>query len=235
MNRTIILTGTSRGLGRAMAEHYLWAGWHVAGCSRSPAEWSHAHYSHFQLDVGNERAVVSMVRAVGRQFGGVDALINNAGIAAMNHTLLTTRATAESMLATNFIGSFLFARETAKLMLRQKQKRGRIVNLSTVATPLQLEGEAMYAASKAAVESFTVVLARELGSHGITVNAVGPTPIETDLIRNVPKDKLRAVEERQALRRVGTAEDVINVVDFFLSERSDFITGQIVYLGGVSR
>lgn len=117
-------------------------------------------------------------------------------------------------------------------MLRHKS--GRIVNFATVATPLRLEGEAIYAASKAAVESFTQVLARELGQTGVTVNAVGPTPVPTDLIKSVPQEKMDALLARQAIRRFGTMKDIINVVDFFASPQSDFITGQVIYLGGVT-
>jgi len=129
------------------------------------------------------------------------------------------------------IGTFLLSREAAKLM--KTSKRGRIVNFATVARPLKLDGEAIYASSKAAVESLTSIMARELASYGITVNAVGPTPVDTDLTRAVPKEKMQALLERQAIHRYGTFDDVANVVDFFLSERSDFITGQTVFLGGV--
>ena len=106
--------------------------------------------------------------------------------------------------------------------------------MTTVATPLRLEGEAIYAASKAAVLNLTQVLARELAPLGITVNAVGPTPVKTDLIRSVPQDKLDALLARQAIPRFGEPEDVINVVDFFLQRSSGFVTGQNSYLGGVT-
>ncbi len=107
------------------------------------------------------------------------------------------------------------------------------MNFTTVATPLKLEGEAIYAASKAAILSMTEVVARELAPLGITVNAIGPTPIETDLIRSVPKDKMDSLLARQAIKRFGTFEDVANITDFFLRKESAFITGQNIYLGGV--
>ncbi|RFC50370.1 MAG: 3-oxoacyl-[acyl-carrier protein] reductase [Verrucomicrobia bacterium] len=230
--RVIFITGTSRGLGLGLAEHFLAQGDIVAGCSRAPATLTHERYSHCSLDVSDEPAVVAAVRAAVRQHGHIDALINNAGIATMNHALLSTAAAAQQIFATNFHGTFLFCREVAKTMVRRKS--GRIVNFATVATPLRLEGESLYAASKAAVESFTQVLARELGPAGVTVNAVGPTPVPTDLVKNVPRAKMDALLARQAIQRFGTISDVINVVEFFLAPQSEFITGQVIYLGGVS-
>ena len=128
------------------------------------------------------------------------------------------------------IGTFVVAREGAKLM----KGGGRIVNFATVATPLDLEGEAIYAASKAAVESLTRVMARELAAMQITVNAVGPTPVETDLVKNVPPAKMQALLQRQAIPRFGVLADVINVIDFFLRDESAFVTGQTIFLGGVA-
>jgi 3-oxoacyl-[acyl-carrier protein] reductase len=96
-----------------------------------------------------------------------------------------------------------------------------------------LEGEAIYAASKAAIVSLTEVLARELAEFGVTVNAVGPTPVQTDLIRSVSKEKINRLLARQAIHRFGTFEDIANVIDFYLRKESEFITGQNIYLGGV--
>ena len=148
----------------------------------------------------------------------------------MNHFLLTPGDTVRRIFETNVIGSFLCCREGAKVM--KERKFGRIVNFSSVATPLKLAGEAVYASSKAAVVSLTGILAHEIGGLGITVNAVGPTPIPTDLIGGVPPEKIQALIARQAVQRPGTFEDVANVVDFFLRPESDFITGQVIYLGG---
>ena len=214
------------------AEHFLALGDLVCGCSRGSVALQHPDYTHFELDVSDEKVVVGMVRAVVRKHGKVDALLNNAGIASMNHALLTPVTTAQQIFATNFHGTFLFCREVGKAMVRQKA--GRIVNFATVATPLRLEGEALYAASKAAVVSFTEVLARELGPTGVTVNAVGPTPVPTDLVKNVPKAKMDALLARQAINRFGSIDDVLNVVEFFISPRSAFVTGQVIYLGGVT-
>jgi len=229
--KTLVITGTRKGLGKGMAEHFLAAGWRVAGCSRGEGSIVHPHYRHSSLDVGDESAVSRMAGAVRKEWGPVHALLNNAGIASMNHALLTPGASVESIFRTNVHGTFFFCREFAKLM---RSGGGRIVNFTSVAHPLDLEGEAIYAASKAAVESLTRILARELAELRITVNAVGPTPVDTDLVRGVPEAKMTALIARQAIRRKGELRDVTNAVDFFLRPESDFITGQVLYLGGVT-
>ena len=230
--RVTIITGTRKGIGKDLANHYLNKGYIVIGCSRKDSNIKHKNYRHFLLDVADEKPVKNMVRSVKQEFGCIDYLINNAGIASMNHTLTTPYGTLKNIFSTNFFGTFLFAREVSKVML--KQKNGRIVNFSTVAAGIRLEGEASYAASKSAVANFTQTLAKELGPFGITVNAIAPTPVKTDLIKNVPKDKIEKLFEFQAVKRFGNFQDISNLIDFFLKDESEFITGQVIYLGGVN-
>jgi 3-oxoacyl-[acyl-carrier protein] reductase len=227
----LLVSGSSKGIGRYLVEYYLAKDYLVAGCSRGNSSLQHENYRHFSVDVSDETKVKEMFADITRDYGRLDVLVNNAGIASMNHILLTPVETARSILETNFIGTFLLCREAAKVM--RKRKFGRIVNLATVAVPLKLEGEAVYAASKAAVLTFTQVAAKELASFGITVNAVGPTPIPTDLIKAVPPEKIEKLISRQSIPRPGKLEDVSNVIDFFIQPESDFITGQVIFLGGV--
>lgn len=231
MNRKIIITGTRKGIGKNLAKYYLRQGDTVFGCSRNPSSIESGKYIHYELDIADEEKVKNMFYEIRSDSKYIDILINNAGIASMNHSLLTNIKTVKNIFETNFTGTFLFCREAAKLM--QKQNQGRIINFTTVAVPLHLEGEAIYASSKAAVVSLTKILAKEFANYGITVNAIGPTPIKTDLIKNVPKSKIEVLINKQSIKRYGTFKDTINVIDFFINEKSDFITGQIIYLGGL--
>ncbi len=226
-----LITGTRKGIGAHLARAFIERGHRVHGCSRKAPEWSLDGYTHHEADVSDEKAVRKMFAAIRKSEGRLDHLINNAGAASMNHFLLTPLETAEKLMKTNYLGAFVCSREAAKLM--KDAGGGRIVNFTTVAVPLRLAGEAAYAASKAAVEELTRVTARELAEFGITVNAVGPTPIDTDLIRNVPKEKIEELVAQQAIHRMGTFDDVVNVVEFFLRPESAFVTGQTIYLGGV--
>jgi len=224
----MLITGSRKGIGRNLVEYYIEKGYVIYGCSREAADYSYPGYHHYCLDVADEQKVRQMFAELLKSQGRLDILINNAGIASMNHALLTPVATVQKIFSTNVVGSFLFAREAAKVMM--KRKTGRIVNFATVATPMKLAGEAIYASSKAAIVTLTQILAREFADYNITVNAVGPTPVLTDLIRSVPQDKMDALLRQQAIHRFGEFSDITNVIDFFIRPESDFVTGQVLYL-----
>lgn len=230
-NPITLITGSSKGIGKFLTEHYVRQGHRVIGCSRSQIDWVLEGYEHYVADVADEPTVKKIFSAIRKNYGQLDNLINNAGIASMNHSLLTPLSVVHNVLNTNVVGTFLFCREAAKLM--QKKHFGRIINISSAAVPLKLEGEAIYAASKAAVTLLTQILSKELAEYGITVNIVGPTPLETDLIRAVPKEKIDRLLARLAIPHFATFEDIANVIDFFLKKESKLITGQTIYFGGL--
>ena len=226
----VLITGSRKGIGASLVEHFLEQGSKVIGCSRGESGFTHPDYTHFQLDVADEAAVKSMFRDIRSEYGVINILVNNAGVASMNHAVLTPISTAERIFDTNVIGTFLMCRESAKLMSRKKF--GRIVNMTSVAVPMRLEGEALYASSKAAIVTLTQILAKEFADFGITVNAIGPTPIATDLVKGVSRDKIEAIIEAQHIQEWAEVSDVANVVDFFIKPESRFVTGQVIYLGG---
>ncbi|HEY4157933.1 MAG TPA: SDR family NAD(P)-dependent oxidoreductase [Polyangiaceae bacterium] len=230
--RVILVTGARKGIGRYLVEHYLQQGYLVEGCSRSEVDIKDPSYQHHCLDVADEKAVRQMIASITKRHGRLDIVLNNAAIASMNHILLTPAKSANRMLEVNVTGTMLVCRDAAKVMI--KRRWGRIVNFTTIVAPIALAGEAVYAASKSAVVTLTRILAFELGQWGITCNSFGATPIMTDMIRGVPQDKIDAVVNNLAIKRLGTHQDCANVCDFFIQEGSDNITGQVLYLGGVT-
>src|SRR5690606_20255022 len=141
VSEVVLVTGSRKGIGRHLVEHFTARGWQVAGCSReSFDDVLPPGYRHFRADVADEAAVVAMICDIERTMGGLTIVVNNAGIAAMNHLLLTPLSTVRNIFTTNVFGTFLVLREAAKVMAARRY--GRIVNFATVATPLDLEGEA---------------------------------------------------------------------------------------------
>jgi 3-oxoacyl-[acyl-carrier protein] reductase len=228
--KVALVTGTSGGIGRHLSEHFSRGGFLVEGCSRRTPDWELEGYHHHLVDVGDEAQVRAMFQSIRERHKRLDVIVNNAAIASMNHSLLTPGSIVDAILATNVKGVFLVCREGAKLM--RKAAYGRIVNIGTAVVPLRIEGEAVYAASKGAVETLTRILAREFAEFGITCNVVAPTLVETDIIRGVPRDKLDRIVSSLPIKRLATFEDVSNAVDFFIRPESDYVTGQVLYLGG---
>ncbi|WP_414828058.1 SDR family NAD(P)-dependent oxidoreductase [Alteromonas sp. H39] len=232
MSRVVVVTGSSKGLGLAIAKYFLAQGDQVFGLSRSISTLTHDRYTHSEVDVTDEKAVSAFFKGLRQATRKVDILVNNAGIASMNAFATTPYSTFQNILNVNVLGTALCCQKAFGLLKRSTAPR--IINFSTVAVPLLLEGEAAYAASKSAVETFTKVLAKEYGHFKITCNAVGPSPIDTDLVRSVPKEKLEALIQKQAIKQMATDADVLNVIGFFSQPESHMITGQTIYLGGVS-
>jgi 3-oxoacyl-[acyl-carrier protein] reductase len=230
--RKIMITGASRGIGKTLVEHFLAMGDTVIGVSRSESDIVSENYHHYLADVAIEADAKHVFINVKKQLGALDVLINNAGIARMNAFALTPIDNVQEIMNTNFMGTFIFCQKAINLL--RKSPHARIINLSTVAVPLNLAGEAAYAASKSAVETLTRIMAKEIGSFGITCNAIGPSPIATQLISGVGEEKINKLIQQQAIKKMAKVEDVTNIVDFYLNPNSHMITGQIIYLGGIS-
>ncbi|GAB5415435.1 MAG: SDR family oxidoreductase [Congregibacter sp.] len=228
--RTILITGTSRGLGHAMAEHFLARGHNVIGCARSDSEIQHERYTHVSIDVRDENQVANLFNTLRKERTAVSAIINNAGVASMNAFALSPIASYDRIFDINVRGTILFCQKALPIL--RHAEHPRIVNFTTIAVPERLPGEALYAASKSAVETLTRVIAREYGPYGITCNAIGPSPIATALIAGVPEEKIEKLVRRQAVPEMAKPDDVINAVNFYLRPESHMLTGQVLYLGG---
>ena len=224
---TALITGTSQGLGLALAERLLADGWIVHGFARGAQTLFHANFTAHTVDVTDEAAVRAAVATIDES-GRIDLLVNNAGAASMNAFLLTPGEVAERLMRVNYLGTFHCLQAVGKVMVRQRA--GRIVNVTTVAVPLSLEGEAAYVASKAAVEALTKVTAKEFATQGVRVVALGFGPIDTQLTRAVPKAGLAKINDAIG-RPQGTT--LAQAVDFFMSRLSapDLKSGSVEYFG----
>ena len=229
---TAAITGASGGIGRAMVHTFAQAGYDIALLDLTePRLPKDARGVAMAVDLTEPEAVAGAFERIGAEFGRLDALVNIAGI---NHRSPISDMDAEDwdrLMATNVGAMFLTAKFGVPLL--EKGMTPSIVNLASVSGHVASPDYPAYVTSKAAVEKMTRILAREVGKLKITVNAVGPSPVKTDLIKAVAPDKVEAVLARQAIDRFATTADIVNVIDFFLRPESDFVTGQVVYLGGV--
>lgn len=227
--RVALVTGSRAGIGRGIAEFLVAQGYRVVGCSRSQAEPISDRHEHHQVDVADEAMVRALIDSIGDRHGRLDVVVNNAAANVPSLTLVTSGAAAADVLRTNVLGTFLVSRESARLMA--KRRSGRIINLASIAVPLQMEGTAIYSASKAAVIQFTKVLAGELAPLGITCNAVAPSVLDTPMTAALGDNALRRSIERLTIKRAATIADVTNAIAFFASAESSYVTGQVLYLG----
>jgi 3-oxoacyl-[acyl-carrier protein] reductase len=232
-DRIVVITGSRKGLGRLLANHFLDQGAHVIGISRGEATVAHSCYEHYLVDVGDDRNVRDTFQRIGRSHARVDIVINNAAVVVVRHALITPASQAEETVRTNLLGCLYVSREAAKLM--RQQAWGRIINIGSIAAELDPVGEAVYAASKSASMTLAAVLAKEFASYGITVNTVAVTALETDMLDQLPQPAVSALLASLPIPRLATLDDIINVIEFFASPRSGYITAQTVFLGGIHR
>ncbi len=229
--RVALITGSSRGVGRLISEHLLLHGATVLGFGRGEATYQHERYRHFQADIADPNQVLQAFMAVRREFPALHIVVNNAAVLTSQYALIMAASAAKSMVDTNLLGAFLVSREAAKLM--RKEKWGRIINISSMAVSLEPMGDTMYAACKAGLTVMGNIMAKEFAPFGITVNTLAISAIETDMLRQLPQETIQEVIGGLPLPRPAQPEDILNVIDFFASGRSSYITAQTLNLGGV--
>ncbi|MBS1165100.1 MAG: 3-ketoacyl-ACP reductase [Proteobacteria bacterium] len=237
--QSAIVTGASKGIGAAIAKQLAANGIAVLvnyAHGREAAETVAAEIQHTggkaiaaQADIGDPAAMPALFDAAERAFGGVDILVNNAGIMKLTPLAEFDDAVFDSQVAINLGGVFRGMREAARRM----RNGGRIISFSSSVVGLYQPGYAIYAATKAAVEAMTHVLAKELGPRGITVNAVAPGPVATELFLDGKTDtQVAAIEKMNPFGRLGQPEDIARVVAFLASPDSGWVNGQVIRANG---
>lgn len=228
----MVVTGTSRGLGRSLAEHFLNMDFKVAGCSRSTSTIVNDSYYHTILDLTSEKEVRSWIRSIRLQFQRIDVLICNAAIVQSALFLsLTPGDLMESFLRTNIAGVFYPIREVSKQMA--SQSNGRIIAISSTTTAVHQEGTSIYSATKAAVTEMIKILAKEVAPRGVTCNIIAPAMMRTESSHGLAESAEWELEmlKKQTIGRIITQEEVCHVAEFLVSPLSSAITGQVIYIG----
>lgn len=238
-NQIAVVTGAGRGIGRAIALKFAAEGANIACVSRTAENsekvatevralgrqaWAYA------VDVADTKAVAACAEKILTDAGRVDILVNNAGVTRDGLLMRMSEEDWDTVLDTNLKGAFSFTKAFARGLL--KQRSGRIINLASIIGLIGNAGQANYAASKAALIGFTKSIARELGSRGITANALAPGFIETDMTAALNEDVRKALMEKIPLACFGQAEDIANAALFLAGASGRYVTGQVLVVDG---
>ncbi|NLV77684.1 MAG: 3-oxoacyl-[acyl-carrier-protein] reductase [Tissierellia bacterium] len=239
-NKVALITGGTRGIGRAIALKLSEEGYNIAISYINnnkkaqevvdEIEKNNVKALAIKADVSKEEEVNNMMKVINKELGNIDVLVNNAGITRDNLLIRMKTEDWDQVIDTNLRGVFLCTKAVARGMM--KKRYGKIVNIASIVGISGNAGQGNYSASKAGVIGFTRSIAKELGSRGINVNAVAPGFIETDMTQvledNIKDEMLKSIP----LNRAGKPEDVANLVVFLCSEKADYITGQVIHVDG---
>jgi len=235
-----VVTGGSRGIGRAIALSLAQKGANVVVNYTSNAEKANEVVSLIEnmgskalaikADISNPNDVQELVKEVEKHFSSIDILVNNAGITKDSLLIRMKDEDWESVINTNLKGTYLCTKYIGKKMM--KQRFGKIVNIASVVGIMGNAGQSNYSASKAGVIGFTKSIAKEFSSRGINVNAIAPGFIETDMTDRLPEEVVNNYSKNIPLGRLGTPQDIANLVVFLCSEESSYITGQVINVDG---
>ena len=239
-NKIALITGAGRGIGRAIAIALAKEGAEVvinyngseerAKEVKQTIEENGGKASIYKCNVSDFAACEAMIKDIVKEYGHLDILVNNAGITKDGLIMKMKEEDFDSVLNVNLKGTFNTIRHSARQML--KQRSGKIINISSVSGILGNVGQANYAASKAGVIGLTKTMARELGSRGITVNAIAPGFVDTEMTEVLSSQVKEAAVAQIPLGRFGETQDIANTVAFLASEKADYITGQVICVDG---
>jgi 3-oxoacyl-[acyl-carrier protein] reductase len=233
--KTALVTGSTRGIGRAIAHRLSDCGATVAVVGRDQGKADEAaaslpHARGFAADVGQSQAVVALVEQVEKAFGGIDILVNNAGITRDNLLMRLKDEDWDAVLNANLRSAFVAIRAASRGMM--KKRWGRVINIASVVGLIGNKGQANYAASKAGLIGLTKSVAKELASRNILANVVAPGFIETDMTAAMTPDAREMLSKQIPLERLGKPDDIAGVVAFLSSEYATYITGQVFVVDG---
>ena len=237
--KLVLVTGASRGIGKAIALTLGRDGATVIGTAttESGAENISKVFvdkkisgKGIKLNVTDNEQIASLVKTVNEDFGSIDILINNAGITRDNILLRMKEDEWEDIIDTNLTSIYKMSKSVLRGMI--KNRSGRIISITSVVGAMGNAGQSNYAAAKAGMIGFTKSLAREVGVRGITVNAIAPGFIETDMTDNLPNDQKEALASQIPMGRLGTADEVANAVLFLAGDGGSYITGQTLHVNG---
>lgn len=235
-NKVVMVTGGAAGIGRVTAENFAKEGARVAICDVNPEAGREAikalgpAASFEQVDVSSSTAVSSWVKAVFNKYGQIDVLVNNAGITRDGLIMRMKEEDWDAVININLKSAFNCIKAVSTIMV--KQRSGRIISLASVVGVMGNPGQANYVASKAGMIGLTKTVAKELGSRGITVNAVAPGFIDTDMTAVLPDKAKEAMLSMIPLQRAGTPQDVADAITFLASDSAAYITGQVIHVTG---
>ena len=227
--KVALVTGASRGIGREIALTLAAQGNFVV-VNYNGSEKNGGQAAAYQCSVSDFNACQEMIQNIIKEYGRLDILVNNAGITRDNLIMRMKEEDFDAVINTNLKGTFNTIRHTARQML--KQKSGKIINISSVSGILGNAGQANYAASKAGVIGLTKTMARELASRGITVNAVAPGFVDTEMTEVLSEEVKEAACKQIPLGRFGKTKDIAEMVAYLASDKADYITGQVISVDG---
>ena len=232
-SKKILITGASRGIGRDIALNSKEKGYKVLGTSTTNEGVSSLKENGIhglQLDLNDKKSVESFNGLLTQEHPDIAVLVNNAGITRDNIVLRMTEEEWMDVLNVNLNGAFKISKTVLKFML--KKRWGRILNITSTSASTGNRGQANYAAAKAGIEAFSKSLAKEVGSRGITVNAIAPGYIQTDMTEVISENVKEEILSQIPLSRFGKPEEISQLVDFLISDEASYITGQTIHING---